>query len=50
VPRAELTRAGQSRLVPLPDPVEATPLGESIESFTAASLAHTTAWPAIGPA
>ena len=30
--------------------VEATRLGESIESFTAASLAHTTARPAIGPA
>ncbi|MGI9004367.1 MAG: hypothetical protein ACR2GH_22400 [Pseudonocardia sp.] len=29
--------------------VEATRLGESIESFTAASLAHTTARPAIGP-
>jgi hypothetical protein len=30
--------------------VEATRLGESIESFTATSLAHTTARPAIGPA
>jgi hypothetical protein len=30
--------------------VEAARLGERIESFTAASLAHTTARPAIGPA